>query len=117
MTALQVRDCPPEVYEQLRQCATEENRSISQQVLTIIEDYLSRRSAAKQSAAETSDAGAIAPPIFHRSKYSIKHDDIDYRERRKKVFEKIREFPPIPIDEERPRSDVLLAQIREEEAR
>ena len=37
MPALQVKDCPADVYEKLRKCAEEENRSISQQTLTIIE--------------------------------------------------------------------------------
>ena len=39
MPALQVKDCPTEVYEELRRCASRENRSISQQALTILEDY------------------------------------------------------------------------------
>ena len=43
MPALQVKDCPTEVYEELRRCASRENRSISQQALTILEDYLGFR--------------------------------------------------------------------------
>ena len=43
MPALQVKDCPSDVYERLRACAAEENRSISQQALTIIENYLRMR--------------------------------------------------------------------------
>lgn len=41
MPALQVKDCPQETYEALKACAAAENRSISQQMLTIIQTYLS----------------------------------------------------------------------------
>ena len=43
MPALQVKDCPAETYELLRECSARENRSISQQTLTIIEQYLGLR--------------------------------------------------------------------------
>lgn len=40
MPALQVKECSEDVYERLRACAANENRSIAQQTLTIIQDYL-----------------------------------------------------------------------------
>ena len=109
MTALQIKDCPVEVYERLRVCATEENRSISQQALTIIEDYLNMR----QQMREASEPRR--PRV--RSYYVQEDDGIDYAEKHRKVFEEIHKLRPIPIDEDRPSAVELLRQIREEEAR
>lgn len=112
MPALQIKDCPADVYERLRACAKEENRSIAQQALTIVEDYLDAR-----------DRGFVA---FSADKPSIekKHpsyaeldDGVDYLEKHKRVLERISKLPPIPITETAPRADIILAQIRAEEAR
>ena len=60
MPALQVRDLPPQVYEDLKTCAEEEHRSIAQQALVAIEDYLARRKREKEVQAVV-DAGI--PPV------------------------------------------------------
>ena len=112
MPPLQVRDCPDTVYEQLRICAAEENRSISSQVLTILEDYLAAREADQLEARYVPGRKRMA--FVRRVDNS---DNVDYGERRRKVFERIESHPPIPISEDRPRADILLAQIREEEAK
>ena len=97
MPALQVKDCPAPVYEALRQCADRENRSISQQTLTIIERYLGMR-----------DVPTL--PV-------VTSEPINYGERRERVFERIRQMRPIPVSESRPNAAEMLRQIREEEAR
>ena len=108
MPALQVKDCPDDVYERLRACAAEENRSISQQTLTIIEEYLDMR--------KSGTAPAPKPVRFHS--YYIQEDDgIDYAAKRARVFEEIHKLRPIPVDEDCPSTVELLRQIREEEAR
>ena len=43
MAPLQVKDCPDDVYEALRAYAARENRSISQQTVTILQEYLGLR--------------------------------------------------------------------------
>ncbi len=43
MPALQVRDFPDDIYEELRRCAEEDRRSIAQQTIVAVEDYLERR--------------------------------------------------------------------------
>ena len=40
MPALQVRELPEDLYEALRECASNEDRSISQQTIHILRDYL-----------------------------------------------------------------------------
>lgn len=43
MPALQVRDCPQDTYEALKRRAARENRSMSQQALTLIQEGLAYR--------------------------------------------------------------------------
>lgn len=40
MPALQVRDFPDDLYAELKRCAAEEDRSISQQTVHILREYL-----------------------------------------------------------------------------
>lgn len=103
MPALQVKDCPTEVYEELRRCAARENRSISQQVLTILEDYLGFRDFVQR------DRSVSA------TKKSSENSN--YREKRKRIFERMERRRRIPVSDEAPSSADLLAEIREEEAR
>ena len=107
MPPLQVKDFPTDVYERLRQCAREENRSISQQTLTIIEDYLNMR----DSGADLPRSGHALIPSFHK-----KEEEIDYGARRRKVIERI-EARPLPGLDVLPSSAELIRQIRDEEAR
>lgn len=103
MPALQIKDCPTEVYEELRRCAARENRSISQQTLTILEDYLGFRDFAprdRSAAVSKRDTG-----------------NTSYIEKRKRIFERIDKLPAIPVSELAPSSADLLAEIREKEAR
>ena len=112
MPALQIKDCPADVYERLRAYAKAENRSIAQQALTIIEDHLDARD-------REFVAFAPAKPATEKKRpsYVEADDGIDYVAKRKAIFERINKLPPIPITETAPRTDVILAQIREEEAR
>ena len=43
MPALQVKDCPQSVYDQLKQCAVDEDRSLAQQTLHILKEFLATR--------------------------------------------------------------------------
>lgn len=103
MPALQVKDCPTEVYEELRRCAARENRSISQQALTILEDYLGFRDFVQRDRS-----------VSATKKNS---ENSNYREKRKRIFERMERRRRIPVSDEAPSSADLLAEIREEEAR
>ena len=102
MPALQVKDCPTELYEELRRCASRENRSISQQALTILEDYLGFRDFA---------------PHDRSSSRSRCGEKPNYIEKRQRLFERIDKLPAIPVSELAPSSADILAEIRKEEAR
>ena len=109
MTALQVKDCPEEVYERLKQCAARENRSISQQTITILEEYLGMRPQTKHSESRLKMVSEDRPSQYGKP--------IDYIEKRRRIFEKLDKLKPIPITKDCPRADEILRQIREEEAR
>ena len=117
MPALQVKDCPSDVYERLRACAAEENRSISQQALTIIEDFLDMRAAQAARPTRTARTASGPKPTRSRSYYTQADDGVDYAAKHARVFEEIHKLRPIPIDESRPSAVELLRQIRQEEAR
>lgn len=118
MPALQIKDCPADVYEQLRACAAEQNRSISQQTLTIIQEYLARYNSGEIAAAafERGASGEQGRMVSVRPLYAERKDG-GYLERRNKAFERLSKLPPIPISDRSPRADILLAQVREEDAR
>lgn len=108
MPALQVKECPAAVYDKLRECAARENRSISQQALTIIEGYLGMRDI-------STPADPMATMQDLRTSSFAASDN--YLERRKKVFERIAKLRPIPLSEKAPNTADILRQIREEEAK
>ena len=109
MPPLQVKDFPADVYERLRQCAREENRSISQQTLTIIEDYLNMR-----------DSGIIPTRIHNTGlvpSFVTAVDETDYAEKHRQALERISELPLIPVSADMPSAAEMIRQIRDEEAR
>lgn len=116
MPALQVKDCPIEVYERLRECAARENRSIAQQTVTILEEYLGMRAPSKP-AAHTAQNDSREPERPRLLYSNDARDDFDYAADLRETLQLIDELPPIPISERSPRADIILAQIREEEAR
>lgn len=60
MPALQVRDFPEELYNQLRSCAAEQDRSISQQTTYVLRRFLeSYRRGASEAEAGAATHGAV----------------------------------------------------------
>ncbi len=110
MPALQVKDCPTEVYERLRACAARENRSISQQALTILEDYLGMRPAPARN-----DRRRRQTSIYEES---CRRPDPSEGliEKRRQLFERINSRPPLLESDSLPSSVELVRQSREEDA-
>lgn len=120
MPALQIKDCPSDVYESLRTCAAEENRSISQQALNIIRGYLAARDSAQgqtleqpQQAQGPSQAGRLPGS----SLYAASIDETDYLAKRERSFKRIDALKPLPVTKKAPSAAALLAQVRSEESR
>lgn len=115
MPPLQVKDCPEDVYERLRACAKRENRSISQQTLTMIEYYLSIYE--PQDTLSSSTGWRLRPKDSHRSIYAGDDPLVDYLSPRREVLARIRQHKPAALSVNRPLAHEVLAQIRKEEAR
>ena len=79
MPALQVRDCPIEIYEALQARAAKEHRSMAQQTIVALEEHL--QNPPRQ------------PVRFAENEYAWMDGDAEERraraERKKKVFERI----------------------------
>ena len=117
MPALQVKECPVHVYERLRECAEKENRSIAQQTLTIIEEYLGLRPGAQAAAASTESLIA-GDDCKARCRYAEQgNDGVDYLARFQATLSRIEQLPPIPVSKKSPSASEILAEIRAEEAR
>jgi len=94
MPALQVRDFPEELYEELRVFAQQEHRSIAQQTIVAVQDYLTRQKADDE-------------PSRKASAY------IDHRERRRKVIERINSLPPFEVPEGFPTPQEIIRELRD----
>lgn len=105
MPALQVKECPAAVYDKLRECASRENRSISQQALTIIEGYLGMREHPSDQSCIVSSTSSALP----------NHNN--YLEKRQTTLNLISSLKPIPTTRKCPNSAQLLKRSREEDAR
>ena len=122
MPPLQVKDCPQDVYEKLRECAQRDNRSMAQQTLTILQEYLGMREASSgldawttqsKRSMESSPLGGHIDP--RGTSYLHEDTSSDYLTRYKETLKRIDALPTVPVTKTRPRADILLAEIREEE--
>lgn len=98
MPALQVRDFPEELYEQLRVRAQKEHRSVAQQTIVAVEEHLS---------------GPQFPLITtHRP---IEDPDVVAARiaRRKKVFERIAATPKFEVSDDFPSAAEIIREARD----
>lgn len=97
MPALQVRDFPEHLYEELRICAQREYRSIAQQTIVAVQDYLTkegkRLEAAEQRAADL--------------------ERLERIEQRRQVFERIDSRPPFEAPEGFPTPQQIIRELRD----
>lgn len=116
MPALQVRDCPQELYDELHACAEEEHRSISQQMLVALEEYLARRTQQKE-AQDLGGLGAVAPSMAWGPAYADYQGDgeaVDARaKRRKEVFARIDARPALEVPEGFPSTEEVVREVRD----
>ncbi len=115
MPALQVKECPDDVYERLRVCAANENRSIAQQTLTIIQGYLDALD--ERATADNVGRGRACAPMVASPSYAPERESPDYSLRREEALRRINAFAPLPVTKKAPAAADILARIRKEEAR
>lgn len=116
MPALQVRDFPDDLYEQLKERAREEHRSIAQQTIVCVEDYLSRpRMPAWQYAPAptsrlinlTDERGDRKPAWMH---HELPPEQV---EERKRLFAEMLQRPKFDVPEDFPAPEELIREDRD----
>lgn len=103
MAALQVKDFPDELYEQLRLCAEMNHRSISQQTTCIIEDYLTIFDSQEYHSENYSipnDRGPRHSTAFANPVRQIKRQANECRTQRKQALDRLWALPSFNLPEE-----------------
>lgn len=114
MPALQVKDFPPDLYDELRVCAASDDRSISQQTVHILREYLQARRQLGGRVGWTVcpvEQGTATAGARRRAADEERQACI---ERRKKVFAAIDALPAFEVPEGFPEPAELIRQMREE---
>lgn len=113
MPALQVKDFPEDLYEELRACASRNDRSMSQQTLRILREYL-------RAYREYGEDVGLIYAGYARSAESggcrLPTDDDRMRRiaRKRIVFERIDALPVFDVPSGFPSADEVVRQMREE---
>lgn len=97
MPALQVRECPPELYEELSAEAKRQNRSIAQQMLTILQGHYGLGPEAR------TGAGSVVPET--RAERAA---------RKKRLLEELDALPGFEIPSEFGDAATMVSHLREE---
>ena len=114
MPALQVKDFPSDLYDQLRECAAAQDRSISQQTVHVLREYLR---AYRQGGGS---ASWVVRPVVERPDAVLRTSDRtaetpeERAERRRKLFERIDTLPKFEVPDDFPEPAEIVRQMREE---
>lgn len=116
MPAIQSRDCPQELYDRLSQCAQEDHRSISQELIVAIEGYLEYRERKKEVERMLDVAMPLPPkpwePGYRRYRES-ERERTARLERRREVFKRIDAMPRVDIPEGFPTIEEMVREDRD----
>jgi hypothetical protein len=111
MPALQVRDFPPDLYEELRKRAKQEHRSLSQQTVVAIREHISRPLPQRQTPESEPPSGDT--PVYQQRR-DKQQDEISARiERRKQIFADISARPKPVIPEGFPTIEEIVREMRD----
>ncbi len=107
MPALQVRDFPDDLYEQLRIYAASEHRSIAQQTIVAVEQMLEAANASHYWDGEALHRAESRPHFFDFDTEAKRAARI---QKRKELFEEIAKLPKFDVPEDFPDSVELIRQ-------
>lgn len=97
MPALQIRDLPQGLYDELRLRAEREHRSLAQQATVAIEQHL-----------------RLVPPVEQHVHLVTEEDERQTRiARRKALFEEIHATPPVDVPDDFPSSADIVRGLRD----
>lgn len=114
MPALQVKDFPGDLYLDLKACANAEDRSVSQQTLHILRQYLK---AYRQLGGRTEWKVVPVELVPDEGKARSRTQEEERQERieqRQKVLERIHELPKFDVPDDFPSPAEIVRQMREE---
>ncbi|MCL2757022.1 MAG: hypothetical protein FWD43_02945 [Coriobacteriia bacterium] len=94
MPALQVRDFPEQLYEELRVCAKREHRSIAQQTIVAVQDYVRQEDE-------------------RLSKKMREVELFEMQKRRQKILEKLDALPTFTVPEGFPTPEEIVREMRD----
>lgn len=114
MPALQVKDFPNDLYEELRECATAQDRNISQQTVHVLREYLRAYRQGGNSASWVVRPAVEQPETPPRVKSRAEETPEERIERRRKAFEAIDAMPKFEVPDDFPEPAELIRQMREE---
>lgn len=110
MPALQVKDFPDDLYEELRECAAQECRSVSQQTIYGLREFL-RMHKAYQS---VKNALWATPYVTDLLDEEGEQERLKRAKKRRDLLERIRERGPIDIPNDFPSAAEIIREMREE---
>lgn len=113
MPALQVKDFPDDLYEELRECAAQECRSVSQQTIYGLREFL-RMHKAYQS---VKNALWAAPYVTDLLEEEEEQERLERARKRHELLERIRERGPVNIPADFPSAAEIIREMREERTR
>lgn len=113
MPALQVKDFPDDLYEELRECAAQECRSVSQQTIYGLREFL-RMHKAYQS---VKNALWAAPYVTDLLEGEEEQERLERARKRHELLERIRERGPANIPADFPSAAEIIREMREERTR
>lgn len=109
MPALQVRDFPDELYEQLKAYAASQHRSVAQQTIVAVEQMLAHPEASHYWNGERLYRAVRPIPDF-----DTEAERAARIEKRKKLFAEIEKLPKVEVPADFPDTVELIRQGREE---
>lgn len=112
MPALQVRDFPDELYEQLKAYAASQHRSVAQQTIVAVEQMLAHPEASRYWNGERLYRAVRPIPD-----YDTEEERAARIEKRKKLFARIEKLPKFELPEGFPSTAELIRQGHEERDR
>lgn len=114
MPALQLKDCPQDIYDSLKRCATAEDRSMSQQTLHILRNFLHRY---ENMGADVADSDQT---VFRYSAPQNSAPDFNNAalgasalEKRLGIFQEIRNLEPLVFPKKYSDTAALVREERE----
>lgn len=130
MTALQVRECPEDVYEGIRRQASRDKRSIAQETVVMLRESLSRRNVARGNMA-ADEAGCDGMDGAHADRSAMRGGGVfqstgarwgtyeskaarDARlSRRREVLGVMGSLPPLKVPDDFPSPEQLVREARD----